>query len=114
MTLSRKGAKSRTHGRKLRSTGTKARTRVGRVHEPRTELEKKLEAHARELEKKLDARTRERDENRDRAGPLDVATMRDIGARREYQDYAPSARVSASAARRLHCIADSARCGLPR
>jgi hypothetical protein len=62
----------------------------------------------------LDARTREQDEDRDRAGPLDVATMRDIGARREYQDYAASARVSASAARRLHCIADSARCGLPR
>ena len=41
-TLSRKGAKSRTHGRKLRSTGTKARTRVGRPHEPRAELEKKL------------------------------------------------------------------------
>ena len=62
----------------------------------------------------LGARTREQDEDRDRAGPLDVATMRDIGARREYQDYAPSARVSASAARRLHCMADSARCGLPR
>ena len=62
----------------------------------------------------LDARPREQDENRDRAGPLDVATMRDIGARREYQDYAPSAGVPASAARRLHCIADSARCGLPR
>ena len=62
----------------------------------------------------FDARTREQDEDRDRAGPLDVATMRDIGARREYQDYAPSARVPASAARRLHSIANSARCGLPR
>jgi len=62
----------------------------------------------------LGARTRERDEDRDRAGPLDVATMRDIGACREHQDYAPSARVLASAARRLHCMADSARCGLPR
>jgi hypothetical protein len=60
------------------------------------------------------ARTREQEENRDRAVSLDVATMRDIGACREYQDYAPSARVSASAARRLHCMADSARCGLPR
>ena len=30
------------------------------------------------------ARTLEQDENRDRAGPLDVATMRDIGARHEY------------------------------
>ena len=35
------------------------RTRVGRVHEARTELEKKLASHARDLEKKLDARTRE-------------------------------------------------------
>ena len=55
--MSRKGAKSRTHGRKPRSSGTKAKTRVGRVRE-RTELEKKLAAHARELEKKLEARTR--------------------------------------------------------
>ena len=46
----------------------------------------------------LEARTCEQDEDRDWAGPLDVATMRDIGARREYQDYAPSARVSASTA----------------
>ena len=57
--MSRKGAKSRTHGRKLRSSGTKTGTRVGRAREPRTELEKKLASHARELEKKLDARTRE-------------------------------------------------------
>jgi hypothetical protein len=42
VTLSRKGAKSRTHSRKLRSTGTKARTRVGRVREPRVDLEKRL------------------------------------------------------------------------
>jgi hypothetical protein len=62
----------------------------------------------------FDARTRAEDQNRDRAGPLDVATMRDIGARHEYQDYTPSARVPASAARRLHSIADSTRCGLPR
>jgi two-component system, NtrC family, sensor kinase len=40
--LSRKGAKSRVHDRKLRSTGTKARTRVGRVRETRAELERKL------------------------------------------------------------------------
>jgi GAF domain-containing protein len=59
VTSSRKGAKSQTSGRKLRSTGTKARTRVGRIHEPRTELEKRLEAHARELEEKLEVRTRE-------------------------------------------------------
>jgi GAF domain-containing protein len=57
--LSRKGAKNRTHGRKLRSSGTKGETLVGRAREPRTELEKKLAVHARELEKKLDARTRE-------------------------------------------------------
>src|SRR6476660_6084843 len=41
-TLSRKSAKKRTHGRKLRSTGTKAKGRVGRILEPRAELEKKL------------------------------------------------------------------------
>ena len=40
--MSGKGAKSRTHGRKPRSTGTKARTRVSRVPEPRADLEKKL------------------------------------------------------------------------
>jgi two-component system NtrC family sensor kinase len=47
--LSRKGAKSRTGGRKVRSTGTKARARVGRGRESRAELEKKLEARMREL-----------------------------------------------------------------
>src|SRR5215475_5718247 len=56
--LSRKGAKSQTQGRKLRSTGTKSRARVSRS-EPRTELEKKLAAHACELEKKLEERTRQ-------------------------------------------------------
>jgi GAF domain-containing protein len=40
--LSRKGAKSQTQGRKLRSTGTKAATRVPRIREPRAELERKL------------------------------------------------------------------------
>jgi hypothetical protein len=40
--LSRKGAKSQTRVRGLRSTGTKARTRVSRLREPRAELEKKL------------------------------------------------------------------------
>jgi hypothetical protein len=47
----------------------------------------------------------EQDENRDRAGPLDVATMRDIGARRDYQDYAPSARCPSlrGSAPPLHC-----------
>ncbi len=49
VTLSRKGAKSRTHGRKLRSTGTKVKTRVRRIPEARAALEKKLEARTREL-----------------------------------------------------------------
>ena len=34
----------------------------------------------------FNARTREQNEDRDRVGPLDVATMRDIGACRGYQD----------------------------
>jgi two-component system, NtrC family, sensor kinase len=42
VTLSRKGAKSRTRVPGLRSTGTKARTHVGRGREPNAELEKKL------------------------------------------------------------------------
>ena len=42
MTLSRKGAKSQTGNRKLRSTRTKGRTHVGRGREPNAELEKKL------------------------------------------------------------------------
>jgi hypothetical protein len=36
---SRTGAKSRTHGRKVRSTGTKERTRVGRKRQPRAHPE---------------------------------------------------------------------------
>ena len=48
MTSSRKGVKSQTHGRKLRSTGTKARARVG--NEPTLiELKEQLEARTREL-----------------------------------------------------------------
>ena len=57
--MARKGAKSRTHGRKLRSIGTKASAHVGRIRKPRAGLQDKLEAHARELEKKLEARERE-------------------------------------------------------
>ena len=49
VTLSRKGAKSQTGGRKLRPTGTKVKTRVRRIPEPRAALEKKLEARTREL-----------------------------------------------------------------
>jgi signal transduction histidine kinase len=40
--LSRKGVKGRTRGRKLRSTGTKANTRVGRTRKPCATLEKEL------------------------------------------------------------------------
>jgi chromosome segregation ATPase len=47
--LSRKGAKSRTGGRKLRSTGTKAKTRVDRMHKPPADLEQQLESCRREL-----------------------------------------------------------------
>ena len=50
--MSRKGAKSRTHGRKLRSTGTGEGTRVASSHRDQADL-KKLKAHARDLEKKL-------------------------------------------------------------
>jgi hypothetical protein len=56
--LSRKGAKDRTQGRKLRSIGTKAKTRVAPSDNSRVTLTK-LKAHARDLEKKLEARTRE-------------------------------------------------------
>ena len=58
VTLSRKGAKSRTHGRTLRSKGTKSGTGAVR-RKPGAELQAKLEAHARELEKKLVTRERE-------------------------------------------------------
>jgi GAF domain-containing protein len=58
--LSRKGAKSLTHARGLRSTRTKARTRVSRIREPRADLKKKLEV----LEKKLHTQTLELTEAR--------------------------------------------------
>ena len=47
--LSRKGAKSRTHGRKLRSTGTKAGQRVPHGRNSGTRLQEQLEARTREL-----------------------------------------------------------------
>ena len=47
--LSRKGVKGRMRRRKVRSTETKARMHVGGGHEPRAELEKKLDARTREL-----------------------------------------------------------------
>jgi signal transduction histidine kinase len=51
--LPRKGAKSRTHGRKLRSTGTKRRTRVSASGASQAALIRKLKARASDLEKKL-------------------------------------------------------------
>jgi hypothetical protein len=57
VTLSLKGAKSATRGRKLRSTGTKPRARGGRVREPRAELEQQLEAYRRELAEALEQQT---------------------------------------------------------
>jgi hypothetical protein len=51
--LSRKGAKSQTQDRKLRSTRTKARGRVVSTPQAQAELIKKLKARARDLEKKL-------------------------------------------------------------
>jgi hypothetical protein len=55
VTLSRKGAKSRTQGRKLRSSRTKVKPRVVSSDESQAII--KLKAHARDLEKKLEART---------------------------------------------------------
>jgi GAF domain-containing protein len=47
--LSRKGAKSRTGGGKLRLTGTKARARADRMRKPRADLEQQLKKYRREL-----------------------------------------------------------------
>ena len=49
VTLSRKGANSPTRGRKLRSTGTKAKARVSNRPNSLSELKKQLEARTREL-----------------------------------------------------------------
>src|SRR5215510_9524221 len=49
VTLSRNGAKSRTSGRNLRSTGAKARTHVDRLRASNTDLEEQLKASRREL-----------------------------------------------------------------
>jgi GAF domain-containing protein len=49
VTLSLKGANSPTRGRKLRSTGTKAKTRVSNGPNSLIELKKQLEARTREL-----------------------------------------------------------------
>ena len=53
--MSSKGVESRTRGRNLRSTGTKARARAGR--EPHVELEQQLEACRRELAEALEQQT---------------------------------------------------------
>jgi hypothetical protein len=47
--LSRKGAKSPTRGRKLRSTGTKVRAGVGRTRKPPADLAQQLQKYRREL-----------------------------------------------------------------
>ena len=47
--MSRKGAKNRTRGRKLRSTGTKVSARASRARRPSAKLEKQLAARTREL-----------------------------------------------------------------
>ena len=49
VTLSRKGAKSRTGGRKLRSVGTKSKARVAHGRSPIERLQQQLEARTREL-----------------------------------------------------------------
>ena len=53
--MPRKGAKRRTGGSKLRSTGTKVGTRVVSSRESQAALIKDLKARARDLEKKLKA-----------------------------------------------------------
>ena len=57
MTLSRKGAKSGTRSRKLRSTGTKASTPVGRTRKSRADLEQQLEKYRRDLTESLEQQT---------------------------------------------------------
>jgi two-component system NtrC family sensor kinase len=52
---SRKGAKSQTQGRKSRSTGTKATTRVGQL--PCSDLERQLETYKRELNEAREQQT---------------------------------------------------------
>ena len=86
MTLSRKGAKDRTQGRKLHSIGTRAKTRVAPSDKAQVTLITKLKAHARDLEKKLETRTRELSRgagaaDRDRRGAADhLELARRVGA----------------------------------
>jgi hypothetical protein len=65
------------------------------------------------LRARFDARTRQRDTSHDRAASFDADTMSDLGAARQYQDYA-SANISVCSDRRLHRIADGARWASPR
>src|SRR5258706_15037592 len=57
VTLSRKGAKSRTRGRKVRSTAKKASTRGGRIRKPRADREQQLEKYRHELAEALEQQT---------------------------------------------------------
>ena len=66
------------------------------------------------LRARFGARTRERDNSDHRVASLDADTMRDIGAVRQYLDYAASANVAACSERRLHRIADGGRWASPR
>ena len=66
------------------------------------------------LRARFGARTRERDNGRYRAASLGVDAMRDIGANRQYQDYAASTNVSVCSERRLHRLAAGARWASPR
>jgi signal transduction histidine kinase len=65
VTLSLKGANSPKRGRKLRSTGTKARPHVASSGDSQAALIRKLRAHARDLEKELEARIHELAESRE-------------------------------------------------
>jgi GAF domain-containing protein len=65
VTSSRKAAKSRTLGRKNRSTGTKPKTRVASSGDSQAALIRQLKAHAGDLGKELEARTRELAEARE-------------------------------------------------
>src|SRR5262249_37942702 len=57
VTLSLKGAKSPTRGRKLRSAGTKARARVSNGPNSPIELKQQLEVRTRELAEALEQQT---------------------------------------------------------
>src|SRR6266404_1843858 len=57
VTLSLKGANNPTRGRKLRSTGTKARAHVSNGPNSVVELKKQLEARTRELAEALEQQT---------------------------------------------------------